>query len=163
MKEEIEGYLLDTNHCAYLLNAKGKQEHKQSQLEKNTIQAVSSRMEVVLHMSEATLGELIYGAEYSKQKEANLQELKAFTEIVPPLLIDREVWQLFGKAKAQLRVVGKKMPDIDLLIASTAKRYGLVLVTNDKHLALLDNLPEPFVKMENWAQPKLPCYNAPAL
>ena len=163
MKQETEGYLLDTNHCAYILNAKGKPENKQSQLEKNTIQAVSSRMDAVLHISEATLGELIYGAEYSKHKEANLQELKAFTEVIPPLLIDKEVWQLFGKAKAQLRVVGKKIPDIDLLIASTAKRYDLILVTNDKHLALLDCLPEPFVKRENWAQPESFYYDTPAL
>ena len=130
-----------------------KQKNKQSQLEKNTTQAVLSRMNAVLHISEATLGELIYGAEYSEQKEANLQELKAFTEVISPLLIDREVWQLFGEAKAQLRKVGKKMPDIDLLIASTAKRYRLVLVTNDKHMALLDCLSERFVERENWAQP----------
>ena len=153
MKEGSEGYLLDTNHCAYILNAKGKPENKLSQLEKNTIQAVSSRMDAILHISEATLGELIYGAEYSEHREANRQELKAFTEVVPPLLIDREVWQFFGEAKAQLRKVGKKMPDIDLLIASTAKRYNLVLVTNDKHLALLDYLPELVVEIENWAQP----------
>lgn len=153
MKEETKGYLLDTNHCAYILNAKGKPENKQSQLERNTIQVVYSKIEVVLHISEATLGELIYGAEYSKHKEANLQELQAFIEVVPPLLIDREVWQLFGKTKAQLREVGIKMPDIDLLIASTAKRYDLILVTNDKHIALLDCLPELFVKRENWAQP----------
>ncbi|EDN70966.1 PilT-like protein [Beggiatoa sp. PS] len=153
MKEETEGYLLDTNHCAYILNAKGKPKNKQSLLESNTIQAISSRMEAVLHISEATLGELIYGAEYSTHKEANLRELKAFIEVVPPLLIDREVWQFFGKAKAQLRKAGKKIPDIDLLIASSAKRYHLTLVTNDKHLALLDDLPELFVKRENWAKP----------
>ena len=153
MTEETEGYLLDTNHCAYILNAKGKQKNKQSQLEKNTIQAVSSRIDAVLHISEATLGELIYGAEYSEQKEANLQEIKAFTEVISPLLIDREVWQLFGETKAQLRKVGKKMPDIDLLIASTAKRYRLILVTNDKHMALLDCLSGFFVERENWAQP----------
>ena len=153
MTEETEGYLLDTNHCAYILNAKGKLENKQSQLEKNTIQAVSSRMDAVVHISEATLGELIYGAEYSEHREANLRELKAFTEVFPPLLIDKEVWQFFGEAKAQLRKIGKKMPDIDLLIASTAKRYHLVLVTNDKHLTLLDYLPERFVERENWEQP----------
>jgi len=44
------------------------------------------------------------------------------------------------------------MPDIDLLIASTAKRYNLVLVTNDKHMVLLDCLSELFVKRENWSQ-----------
>ena len=131
---------MDTNHCAYILNAKGKPENKQSKLEKNTIGAISSRMDAVLHISEATLGELIYGAEYSKHKDANLQELKAFIEVISPLLIDREVWQFFGEAKAQLRTFGQKIPDIDLLIASTAKRYNLVLVTNDKHMALLDCL-----------------------
>jgi len=95
MKDEAEGYLLDTNHCAYILNAKGKPANKQSELEKNTIQVISSRIDALLYISEATLGELIYGAEYSKYKEANLQELKAFIEVVPPLLIDREVWQFF--------------------------------------------------------------------
>ncbi|GEM_PF-691728 len=155
MKEETEGYLLDTNHCAYILNAKGKPKNKQSQLERNTVQIVSSKIEAALHISEATLGELIYGAEYSKHKEANLQELKTFIEVVPPILADREVWQFFGKTKAQLRKVGKKMPDIDLLIASTAKRYNLILVTNDKHIALLDYLPEQFVQRENWAQPSV--------
>jgi len=45
------------------------------------------------------------------------------------------------------------MHDIDLLIASTAKRYHLVLVTNDKPMALLDCLSEFFVEKENWAQP----------
>ncbi len=98
MKEETDGYLLDTNHCAYILNAKGKPENKQSQLEKNTIQAISSRMDAILHISEATLGELIYGAEYSKRQAENLQEIKAFIEVIPPLLIDREVWQFFATA-----------------------------------------------------------------
>jgi predicted nucleic acid-binding protein len=46
------------------------------------------------------------------------------------------------------------MPDIDLLIASTAKRYNLILVTNDKQMTLLDYLPELFVERENWAQPE---------
>jgi hypothetical protein len=32
MTEETKGYLLDTNHCAYILNAKGKPENKQSKL-----------------------------------------------------------------------------------------------------------------------------------
>lgn len=44
------------------------------------------------------------------------------------------------------------MPDIDLLIASTAKRSGLILVTNDEHMEHLDHLPSPFVERENWAQ-----------
>ena len=69
MKEETEGYLLDTNHCAYILNAKGKPKNKPSQLERNTIQVISSKIETILHISEATLGELIYGAEYSDSSQ----------------------------------------------------------------------------------------------
>jgi predicted nucleic acid-binding protein len=154
MEEKNKDYLLDTNHCAYILNAKSKPENKQSEMEKNTVRMASSCLDSLIYLSEATLGELIYGVEYSKQKEKNLQELEAFIKVISPLSVDLEVWDIFGKAKAQLRKVGKKMPDMDLLIASTAKRYSLILVTNDKHMVLLDHLPEPFVERENWAQAK---------
>ena len=152
MKDENKKYLLDTNHCVYILNAKRKPESKQSEMEKNTVKAAYSCLDSFIHLSDATLGELIYGVEYSKRKAKNLQELEAFTQVISPLSVDKEVWEIFGKAKAQLRKVGKKMPDIDLLIASTAKRYGLILVTNDEHMEHLDHLPEPFVERENWAQ-----------
>lgn len=73
MEEKNKEYLLDTNHCAYILNAKKKPESKQSEMEKNTIQAAASRLDSLIYLSEATLGELIYGVEYSQQKEKNLQ------------------------------------------------------------------------------------------
>ena len=152
MTEKNKEYLLDTNHCAYILNAKIKPKSKQSEMEKNTIKLASSCLDSFIYISEATLGELIYGVECSKRKENNLQELEAFTKLISPLSVDKDVWEIFGKTKAELRKLGKKMPDIDLLIASTAKRYGLILVTNDKHMTLLDYLPEPFVERENWAQ-----------
>ena len=40
-----------------------------------------------------------------------------------------------------------RIPDMDLLIAATVQCYGLCLVTNDAHLALL---PDTFQR-ENWA------------
>ena len=50
--------------------------------------------------------------------------------------------------KATLSKIGIIIPDIDLLIASTAKYHDMVLVANDKHMK---NLPNSFVR-ENWAK-----------
>ncbi|MEN8219247.1 MAG: hypothetical protein ABFS56_23375 [Pseudomonadota bacterium] len=60
MKDENKEYLLDTNHCVYILNAKRKPESKQSEMEKNTVKAASYCLDSFIHLSEATLGELIY-------------------------------------------------------------------------------------------------------
>ena len=45
-------------------------------------------------------------------------------------------------------MIGKTIPDIDLLIASTAKFHNMILVANDNHMK---NLPNSF-KLENWAE-----------
>ncbi|RKZ53390.1 MAG: hypothetical protein DRR16_14680 [Candidatus Parabeggiatoa sp. nov. 3] len=55
--------------------------------------------------------------------------------------------------KAELRKVGKPIANMDLLIAATAKRYELVLATNDSNMDNLDFLTaEIRVERENWAQ-----------
>jgi tRNA(fMet)-specific endonuclease VapC len=103
-------------------------------------------------MSEATLGELIFGAENSQRKEYNLEQIGIFKEAILPLAVDQEVWAIWGKMKAELRKVGKPIANMDLLIAATAKRYDLVLATNDLNMDNLDFLIEIRVERENWAQ-----------
>ena len=41
---------------------------------------------------------------------------------------------------------------MDLLIAATAKRYDLVLATNDSNMDNLDFLIEIRIERENWAK-----------
>jgi tRNA(fMet)-specific endonuclease VapC len=67
---------------------------------------------------------------------------------IPPVPVTRSVWEIYGETKAELSRVGKTIPDMDLLIASTAKYYDMILVANDKHMK---NLPDLFV-LENWAE-----------
>jgi predicted nucleic acid-binding protein len=58
------------------------------------------------------------------------------------LSVDQEVWAIFGK-------IGKPISDMDMLIAATAKRYSLVLATNDSDLDNLDYQSEIEIDREN--------------
>jgi len=153
MKQKVDGYLLDTNNCIYYSNALKKPAERRSVEEKRVVQIINSlRNNTTLYMSEATLGELIFGAENSQRKEYNLEQIGIFKEAILPLALDQEVWAIWGKMKAELRKVGKPIANMDLLIAATAKRYDLVLATNDSNMDNLDFLIEIRVERENWAQ-----------
>lgn len=130
------------------MNGWNNPKDKLSHQERNTVAAFSKIGNDVIYICEASIGELVYGVERSKRKEYNLRKLKSFLLAVPPIPVTRSVWDIYGQTKAQLVKVGKIMPDIDLLISSTAKYNDLVLVGNDKHM---NNLPESFIR-ENWAE-----------
>jgi len=97
-------------------------------------------------MSEATLGELYFGAANSERKEYNFERIEILKKAVIPIAIDDNIWNLFGKTKAILRKKGKSIMDLDLLIACTAKKGDCTLVTNDGDF---DVLPVDF-RMDNW-------------
>jgi tRNA(fMet)-specific endonuclease VapC len=152
MKAEIKGYLLDTNNCIYYSNALKKPEEKRSQQEKRVLKIINSiKSDITLYMSEATLGELIFGAENSQRKEYNLEQIKIFKKAILPLVVDQDVWAIFGKLKATQRKIGKPIADMDILIAATAKKYNLILVTNDSDLDNLDYQSEIYIEKESWA------------
>ncbi len=141
------GYLFDTNHCIYLMNGSSLNQTHLTYEEQNTVSALKRINNDVIYMSEASVGELFYGIERSQRKEYNMRKFKALILAVPPIPVTREVWELYGQTKAELSKIGKIIPDMDLLIASTAKVYNLILVANDKHMK---NLPDSFVR-ENWS------------
>lgn len=140
-------YLLDTNHCVYLINGISKTPEKRKSEEINVIKKVTKILEDTLYISEATIGELIFGAERSKLKEQNLYNIEALKLTTTTLPIDSKTWQLYGKTKAILQSQGKVISDIDLLIACTAKQYNLILVSNDR---AFESLPKDF-QIETWA------------
>lgn len=143
-------YLFDTNHCIYLMNGWNTSEEKRSPEEQRTVLAFQSLTDDVVYMSEASVGELIYGIQRSQHKTSNQNRFNTLLSAIPPVAIVRGVWDIYGQTKAELSFQGKRVPDIDLLIASTAKFYGLVLVARDKHMR---HLPNTFVR-ENWADAK---------
>jgi len=54
--------------------------------------------------------------------------------------------------KAELSRFGRSIEDMDLLIAATAKRYDLMLTSNDTDMDNLDFLVKNRVERESWAQ-----------
>ena len=115
--------------------------------EELNVVAAYNKANAVAYISEASVGELLYGIERSQKKEYNRKNFEKLLLAVPPVPVDGAVWEIYGQTKAYLSRKGKIIPDIDLLIASTAKKYELTLVANDKHMR---NLPDSFTWV-NWA------------
>ena len=66
---------------------------------------------------------------------------------LPVLPVDEAVSQTYAKMRAALENSGRRVPDVDLLIASTAKSHGLILTTlNIRHFSLI-----PDLAMEDWS------------
>jgi predicted nucleic acid-binding protein len=140
-------YLLDTNHCIYLINASHKPSSAASASERKTTEAVRKAPPNSLFISDATLGELYFGAFKSAYQEKNLKRIADIRSVVASVPADEPTWRLFGETKAQLQKQGRAIDDIDLLIACTARAKGLILVTND---SAFQHLPSSF-QVENWA------------
>lgn len=139
-------YLLDTNHCSYLMNGLDKLAHRRKPEETNTIARFQSITDTV-YMAEVSLGELIAGAELSPHTSKIYNRIAKFRSFVVPAPVDELCWELYGKTKATLRKSGKVITDMDLLIACVASRYGSILVSND---LAFNHLPTGF-QIENWA------------
>lgn len=139
-------YLLDTNHCSYLMNGLDKLSHRRKPEEIKTIDRFQATKDTV-YMAEVSLGELVAGAELSPHTSKIYTRIANFRGFVVPAPIDELCWELYGKTKAALRKSGKVITDMDLLIACAASRYGSILVSNDAAFA---HLPAGF-HVENWA------------
>ncbi len=92
--------------------------------------------------------ELYYGAYKSKRLESNLSKVKAIEKSLKVIQAGEEVAELFGRLKSQLEAKGQPDDDFDLVIASTALAYNLILVTNNiRHFEKIEGM-----RIENWSQ-----------
>ena len=129
-------YLLDTNICIYLFKGKFN-------LDKKLLEVGLSNCAI----SEITYAELIYGAEKSKKREANLDLVENFTSQIIILPIFNGI-KIFAKEKARLRKEGKIISDFDLLIGATAIANKMIMVTNNvSEFSRMRN-----INIENWAE-----------
>ncbi|MGN6437754.1 MAG: type II toxin-antitoxin system VapC family toxin [Agriterribacter sp.] len=86
------------------------------------------------------IGEMFYGARYSKQVEKNIETIVSIAERYQVLQVDSSTAAIYGIVKAVLRKKGKPIPENDIWIASIALQHSLSLVTRDKHFKDVDNL-----------------------
>ena len=128
-------YLLDTDMIIYFLKnvdpvVRNFREHRQARMSVSVI----------------TYGELVYGAENSKQRSQNLSRVHRVAEIYPVLPVTCAVMETFGDIKAELCRQGRTVDDFDLVIAATALSHGRTLVTNNtRHFNSIAGL-----QLENW-------------
>jgi tRNA(fMet)-specific endonuclease VapC len=92
-------------------------------------------------ISVITYGELVYGARKSKHPEKNIATAHRIAEIFPVIKINKGIIEIFGEIKARLENSGKRIDDLDLMIAATSIYMNLALVTNNKkHFERIDDL-----------------------
>ena len=130
-------YLLDTNIVIYTM--KNRPQHVKRRFQKH---------EGEMCISAITLGELVFGAEYSQQVEQNLRDIEALVARLEVLPLDSKAAYHFGQIRAALYTLGQPIGPYDMMIAGHARASGLILVTN--------NINEfervPGLLLENWTE-----------
>jgi tRNA(fMet)-specific endonuclease VapC len=97
-------------------------------------------------ISVITWGELLYGAEKSKQSKKVLQLLAEFKTLVPVMPIPEAAGNTYGIIRASLESVGQPIDNNDLWIAAHAKAADLTIVTNNER----EFRRIPGLKVQNW-------------
>jgi len=94
------------------------------------------------------LGELIAGAEFSKDRENNLALIKESVRQLRIWPFDYRAAEQFGRLYAVLRRIGRPMQQIDIQIAAIALAMGnCTVVTMDGDFKSI-----PGLKIENWTE-----------
>lgn len=97
-------------------------------------------------ISVITYGELLLGARKSNkpvENETKVLQLVQLGRIVPA---SAEVMEIYASVRLRVEKIGRPVPDLDLIIASTAILLRYTLVTNNlRHFADI-----PDLTVENW-------------
>ncbi len=146
-------YLLDTNHCSFLIEGEPK-----------VVTYFRELGEVVITTSTITAGELRFMAQNSQQKNSNLIKIRAFLQRINVYPIDKETAEIYGDFKTEIiqRFGPKeknkrktiKLPEIginenDLWIVAVALRHSQIVVTCDSDFERMRQIRD--FPLENWA------------
>ncbi|MDZ8183972.1 MAG: type II toxin-antitoxin system VapC family toxin [Nostoc sp. ChiSLP02] len=128
-------YLLDTNHCSFLMEGVP-----------SVVNHLRSLGQIQLATSVIVAGELRFMAQNSHQKAANLIKINAFLKRINLYGIDKETTEIYGDFKSEIiKQFGPKeknkrkttklntigISENDLWIAATVLRHSLTLVSSD--------------------------------
>lgn len=99
------------------------------------------------YISSITIGEIVYGAFKSDQKEKYLIQVKdKLIPLVQLIPFDKKEAFAYGEIRSILEKNGTPVNDTDLMIAATAVANNLVLITgNESHFSRIEN-----IRVENW-------------
>ena len=128
-------YLLDTDTIIFSL--KGHEAIKKN---------LQKHFEEPMKICVITLMELYFGAYKSEKVTGNLAKVRTIENAFEIIPTGKESAGIFGMLKASLEKSGTPLDDFDLIIASCALSYNLILVTNNiKHFDRIEGL-----RLTNW-------------
>lgn len=130
-------YLLDTNICIYVRRRKPESVFRRF----DRLIAGEAAISVI------TFGELLFGANKSREPGASLKTLNEFFRLVPALPLPEKAGEVYGFIRADLEARGEVIGANDLWIAAHALASGLTLVTNDER----EFRRVRGLKVQNWA------------
>jgi tRNA(fMet)-specific endonuclease VapC len=85
-----------------------------------------------LGLSVVSAAKLWEGAFFSRDPKRSEETLERFLSGVDILGLDEEICKWFGRLRGSMRKLGQTIGDFDLLIAATALRHNLTLLTNNR-------------------------------
>jgi tRNA(fMet)-specific endonuclease VapC len=145
-------YLLDTNHCSYIINGEAK-----------VIHALKSHPDSTIGIRIITYAELLYMAEKSAKTVQNRNAVESFLADVDLYLIDEETAIIYSRIKTSVfnqfapkdknkrrstTISNLGFSDHDLWIAATAIQHSLTLVSADSDFKRINQV-QPF-SLESW-------------
>ena len=97
------------------------------------------------YLSEITVAELYYGAENSMNPKKTMRQTEEFVSLFHIVPFGGSLHS-FGREKAYLTSIGRKIENFDMSIGATALQHKMVMVTdNVDHLGRIRG-----IEIENW-------------
>lgn len=96
-------------------------------------------------VSVISVGEILEGLVGQPREELRRRELEDFLAAQRIIDIDKEAAEIFAKIRADLRSKGKLIDNFDILIAATALKHSLTLMTKDKDFERIEDLQLKFI------------------
>ncbi|NEQ38117.1 MAG: type II toxin-antitoxin system VapC family toxin [Okeania sp. SIO3I5] len=146
-------YLLDTNHCSYIINGNSQ-----------VIDALNTHANDSISISIITYAELFYMSENSEKVLENRRAVEAFLTSVNLYFIDEETAIIYSQLKALIfahfapkdknkrrrtNISNLGFSDHDLWIVATVIQHGLTLVSADNDFKRIREV-QPF-SWESWS------------
>ena len=97
-------------------------------------------------ISVITVGEIVEGLVEQQKEEQRHQDLDTFLTAGSVIDVDRKIIEIFAMVRSNLRGTGKLIENFDILIAATAIKHNLILVTNDKDFERIGGLKLKFIR-----------------
>ncbi|WP_228041774.1 type II toxin-antitoxin system VapC family toxin [Planktothrix mougeotii] len=145
-------YLLDTNHCSYIINGNSQ-----------VIDALNAHGNDIIGISIITYAELLYMTDKSQKAVQNRIVVESFLNQIDLYLIDEETAIIYSRIKASVfnqfapkdknkrrhtSMSNLGFTDHDLWIVATAIQHGLTLVSTDNDFKRINQV-ESF-SWESW-------------